>query len=409
MSRSGDNTGGTAVLPITRPRIDVDSVGGVLVAAQEASEIARTRSGTDTAPEIFESADLIDDVTRAKLSARARWWLVVAVTLTVGVIGTAVWRADQAMLRAREGLAVSQETAARAVEKLTAMTTAAADSTTEVFRTAADAGLFVVPESGTLPVAELDAVLGTDAASRVDALQTTATDLLSGPVAATIDLVPARAELETRTGELLALAAVADIVSADLSAAADALAAELAAHLLAMATDGYLSAMSHLDDTIAAGSMVLSESEGQVLDDGPRVALSDAITAAQGVLDAAVDQQDVAALTQAATDLTAQADTIGGAVGAVTDARAAWQAEQDRLAQEAAAAAARAREAASSSGSSGGTRGTTGSTGKSGTSGSGVTGSGGGNAPLPRLGSNPGSHTGDGTVNCTTPNCGIVF
>lgn len=84
--------------------------------------------------------------------------------------------------------------------------------------------------------------------------------------------------------------------------------------------------------SVAAAQAVLDASVGRVADDAVRVALADAI--------AAVD----ASLTGSLTDLQVAAAALAGAQVAVTDAQAAWETEQARVAAEAQAAAEQAAQ-----------------------------------------------------------------
>lgn len=173
------------------------------------------------------------------------------------------------------------------------------------------------------------------------------------------------------------------------------------------AVEEIVSAQAELDAGITQAHELLAASEGHVLDDAPRVALSEAIDAASSQHDisasiagardelaAAVKHLadgdadvvrsaaqgtlllpdgetvlDATSLTEGAAALRERAAHLGAAQGPVVEAQAAWQAEQDRIAHEAAVAAEQARAAqraaassssSSSAGSSNRARGTTG-------------------------------------------------
>lgn len=152
-----------------------------------------------------------------------------------------------------------------------------------------------------------------------------------------------------RLDALRAYAVTAAGLADELSTSTVALSDSLTAWQLAQATTSVEQARADLDAALASARTTLDESAERVLDDSSRWALTDAITATQAVRDAAVDPQDVDALTQAATDLTAQIEPLNAAVSAVSAATVAWQGEQDRLAAEQQAAAAAAQQAASTS------------------------------------------------------------
>jgi hypothetical protein len=172
----------------------------------------------------------------------------------------------------------------------------------------------------------------------------------------------------------------------------------------AKALEAYASALDGLNAGLDAANGVLVGSSERVMDNVTRDNLSAAITAATGVRDANTgvtleDDKDAAGV-QAATDaLLAALGTLGGPQQAVTDSQVAWQADQDRIAAEAAAAAAAANRP-SSSGSSGGSSRSGGSSSSGSSSGS-SGGSSGGSS------SGGGSGAGDlGSMCAVIGNCG---
>ena len=157
-------------------------------------------------------------------------------------------------------------------------------------------------------------------------------------------------ERTTRRDALTVFAADANELAGSIRAASTSLDESVQAWQLAGALTELGQARTDLDDALAAAGSTLSGSKGRVLDDSSRVALSEAITTAQGVRAAAVDGQDIDSVTQAVADLTAQTAAVNGAVPAVNEAVEAWQVEQDRIAAEQAAAAARVQTTPSNPG-----------------------------------------------------------
>ncbi|VTR76024.1 hypothetical protein [Cellulomonas hominis] len=130
--------------------------------------------------------------------------------------------------------------------------------------------------------------------------------------------------------------------TADRQAAAAAVLASHDAWLLDQARTDHDAAHGELVAAVDAAAALLTASEGHVLDDASRLALSAAIDAAGPVRDTAADAEDTAALTAAAVTTREHVAALAAAQQAVVDAQAAWQAEQDRVAAEHAAAAAAA-------------------------------------------------------------------
>lgn len=88
---------------------------------------------------------------------------------------------------------------------------------------------------------------------------------------------------------------------------------------------------------ISNGEAMLAGSEGKVLDNTVRDSL-------RATLDTAIVVRDAGAGATPVVDTLAQRDAVNAATQSVSDAQAAWQAEQDRIAAEAAAAAAAAAQ-----------------------------------------------------------------
>jgi hypothetical protein len=124
---------------------------------------------------------------------------------------------------------------------------------------------------------------------------------------------------------------------------------------LAQASAAYARATEDLAAAIGAASDVLDASEGRVHDDGARQALADLIATSRDLADgdAAVGLDDLTSTTTTVVDATS---ALQDSARVVTEQRAVWQAEQDRLAAERAAEA-RATETRrpGATGASGGT------------------------------------------------------
>lgn len=195
-------------------------------------------------------------------------------------------------------------------------------------------------------------------------------------------------ERAQRRDAINAYAVTAADLTQELSASTVALRDSLAAWQLAQATAALDQARAGLDAALTDAQRLLDGSLERVLDDSTRWALTDAIAAAQQVRATPVDAANLDALVQAAAEMTAQIEPLNAAAGAVTEATAAWQAEQDRIADEKSAAA--ARSAGASKGSASSSTGTKSSTKKSSSS-SGT--SGGASVPSGQTGSTSGGTT----------------
>lgn len=250
--------------------------------------------------------------------------------------------------------------------------------------------------------------------------------------------VGSRQDKTARAREITAAAAAAQ---AAVMASSHAVVDAVVLHEITTQVDAYAALRGELEATRAAAGEHLASSEGRTLDDTARVALTEAIEAADAVLaaeplvldEAAVpvvddplelpeqyavetvtdgetrtlDAQEIA---DAGQELQGHVAALSTASGAVAEAEAAWQGEQERLAAERAAAAAAAQQR--STNNSGGAQSRAGgsSTGKgssagakapaakggssSGSSGSGSTSGSGGGSPS---GSGGGSSSGGGT------------
>jgi hypothetical protein len=164
-------------------------------------------------------------------------------------------------------------------------------------------------------------------------------------------------ELNAGTRDLRRVTATTRSQTADRQAAASAVLASHDAWVLTQAQSEHAAAHQELVAAVDAAAALLTASEGHVLDDAARVALSTAIDAAGPVRNTATNTEDAAALTAAAGTAREHVAALAAAQQAVVDAQAAWQAEQDRIAAEQAAAAAAASGAGqkkTSSGSGGG-------------------------------------------------------
>jgi hypothetical protein len=193
-----------------------------------------------------------------------------------------------------------------------------------------------------------------------------------------------------------------------------AVVAAQAAWELEQATADYTSASAALAAALDAGAGVLASSEGKVSDNAVRQALSDSI-ATGSALSAAALPAEVDAIAAATAQVAEATAALSARTAATTDAQAAWQAEQDRIAEEQAAAARAAAAAQAAQKTTRSSGDSTGSPAKRGsTSGGSSAIAGSGSAPRAtgpqRLGSSSGSNFGTGTAPaCTTPSCGITF
>lgn len=131
------------------------------------------------------------------------------------------------------------------------------------------------------------------------------------------------------TKDLLDYVSEADELTTGLVGSTVALDESVAAWQLAQASAALETARAELDAALASARTTLDGSAERVLDDSSRWALTDAIIAAQAVRDEAVNGEDVDAMIQAAADLGAQVAPLDAAVGAVTAAVEAWQADKD--------------------------------------------------------------------------------
>ncbi|WP_263120715.1 hypothetical protein [Cellulomonas sp. RIT-PI-Y] len=115
------------------------------------------------------------------------------------------------------------------------------------------------------------------------------------------------------------------------------------------ATAALQAAREQLNAGITEGEALLISSDGKVLDNTPRQSLRDLIDRAAAARDQELSENPTAdELNALATNLGARTTELATARQAVTDAQAAWQTEQDRVAAEAAAASARSNTAGSS-------------------------------------------------------------
>jgi hypothetical protein len=103
----------------------------------------------------------------------------------------------------------------------------------------------------------------------------------------------------------------------------------MAAWDLAQAVAALDQTVTDLTGSIDNAGAVLAGSEGKVVDNGVRQVLADAITAATGVRDGAVDRTDLAAVQAATVTLGEHKAAVDQATQPVVDAQAAWQAAQD--------------------------------------------------------------------------------
>lgn len=317
---------------------------------------------------------------------RRRWTLkhTIASAVAVVLIGTAgtAYAVDRHNDLVREQIAAATVIHDDAVSSLTS---ARSDYVKAV--SAAKAALtLVAPAEG----AEPDAYTVTTA-STVPALQAlvTQSDALLKEVTgldATIGDGAGVADIEAVTSDVGALKDKVVAATQKLVTATKAVTDSHDAYVLAQAVEAFDAAAADLTTQVEASQAVLDGSADKVADNAVRQALADSIDAARTA--AGVTKGETAddltaqttAITDAKTDLVAKTQ-------AVTDAQTAWQAEQDRLAAE---AAARANSGSSGTKSSGGTRGS------SGTKGSSSGGSSGG--------STGGGSTGGGTVPPTNDN-----
>lgn len=148
--------------------------------------------------------------------------------------------------------------------------------------------------------------------------------------------------------------------------------AEQADWELTTATADHAAAVAALAGAVDEATEVLAASEGRVLDDAVRIALAETLDAAGVVRDAAAPS-GTATLAAAAAEARALVEQLAHAQGAVAEAEATWQAEQDRLAAEQAAARA-GGPGSRGSGSSGSGSSGSGRSGSSGSAGSGSSG-----------------------------------
>ncbi len=138
--------------------------------------------------------------------------------------------------------------------------------------------------------------------------------------------------LTVEAEQLGEITAQAETITSSLGAATEAVSASHAAWLLEQALTEWGTAREALAAALESARSVLADSEGAVADDQTRVDLTSVIETAQGTYDAAVDQDDVEALTAAATLAREHTETLTAAAATVSSSREAWQAEQDRLA-----------------------------------------------------------------------------
>lgn len=183
------------------------------------------------------------------------------------------------------------------------------------------------------------------------------------------------ASRQDRTTQATDITTRADTTTALLLTAVSAVDDAVATWELNQAVTAHDDALTELAEGIEQGRSRLTGSEGGVLDDAVRVALTAAIDAAETARTTEVDPQDADALTTATTALREHIDALSAARKAVADAQTTWQVEQDRIAAEQAAAAAAAQSTGSGSRSGGGSSSTGSGSGGGSTSSSGSTGS----------------------------------
>ncbi|MCD3369054.1 hypothetical protein KP756_00680 [Streptococcus equi subsp. zooepidemicus] len=121
----------------------------------------------------------------------------------------------------------------------------------------------------------------------------------------------------------------------------------LKAAYLDKALNDYTSMYSTMQTTVETLQALIDSTQGTVIDDIVRQDAQTTITTVQEILNTDVDEKNLEELRTATSKLIEQQNILGEKSTAITSSRDAWQAEQDRIAQQAAAAAEAERQAAS--------------------------------------------------------------
>lgn len=120
-----------------------------------------------------------------------------------------------------------------------------------------------------------------------------------------------------------------------LTAASDAAAANQASFQLVQATVARDAALSALGTSIQSGEEVYRSSAGMVADDAVRQSLRTTLDSATAVHSAVSVEANLATVQSETQSLGEAKSTLDAATQAVTDSQWSWQAEQDRVAQDA--------------------------------------------------------------------------
>lgn len=287
------------------------------------------RRDDSTTPEAIDIAPQTAQAVRS--FSRGRLLIALAVSVVLATVGSVAW------------VLVSRDRA------LTAVTTA--------YEQAASGLAAVLAEvDGAVAAAEPltglgEQVIDPTTITELERVIATATALPAAP--ATDQAAPWRSwdtdRLQAGASDLAESETAARQVSTDLTAATRAVTSSHEA----WATADRDAALSDLTAVIDSASAVLAASDGKVIDPAVRDTLAAEIAAATEALDGTTPTDTDGLIASAAT-AREHATTIAGATQAVTDAQAAWEAEQARIATEQAAAAPSAK-ATTSTGKNGST------------------------------------------------------
>jgi uncharacterized membrane protein YgcG len=293
------------------------------------------------------TADMPDIEARGSRPLRMRMLIVGLAVVALALAGLVAARVVQGGAR-REALADYEQAATELAEAVESARTVATSSADMIF-----------------PLEPVKDTATTAALAEAIAI---AQDLPAAPSAA--DYAGWR---EWGTAELRRGAGGLQLAIEEARAAEDAVAAALAA-VTASQEDWRLDeALAHLaaargdlDADVSEGEALMAATDGQVADDVVRQTLRDLLDQATAARDQVLaDDATVADIDVTTTVLRGHVEALTAARQAVTDARSAWQAEQDRVAAENAAATAASKSSSSgssskgttSSGSSGGSTG----------------------------------------------------